>query len=149
MLTAVRNHDMPKEPLIDPKVVSLASYKQKMLQDQDVKMLDYNPTEQDVIAFLHVLRFLQKKTSSEQVDIESNADGITISLTEFKSDDDDPDASTVEYTTISHKTFVPFPFMLVDIDPSELTVHESGKNTVELFAASAATMMTRLEAGGK
>lgn len=148
MLTAVRNCEM-KEPLIDPKIVSLASYKQRVLQDQDVKLLDYQPTEQDVIAFLHVLRFLQKKTSSEQVDIESNADGITIALTEFQSDDDDPDASTVEYTTICHKTFVPFPFMLVDIDPSELTVHEGGKNTVELFAASAATMMTRLEAGVK
>lgn len=149
MLIAVHNCDM-KEPLIDPKIVSLASYKQqKVLQDQDVKMLDYVPTEQDVIAFLHVLRYLQKKTNSEQVEVESNADGITISLTEFKSEDEDPDASTVEYTTISHKTFVPFPFMLVDIDPSELTVHESGKNTVELFAASAATMMTRLEAGGK
>lgn len=148
MLTAVRNCDM-KEPLIDPKIVSLASYKQRVLQDQDVKMLDYAPTEQDVISFLRVLRFLQKKTLSEQVEIDSNADGITIALTEFKSDDDDPDASTVEYTMISHKTFVPFPFMLVDIDPSELTVHESGKNTVELFAESAATMMTRLNIGTK
>lgn len=148
MLIAVHNCDM-KEPLIDPKIVSLASYKQRVLQDQDVKMLDYAPTEQDVISFLRVLRFLQKKTLSEQVEIDSNADGITIALTEFKSDDDDPDASTVEYTTISHKTFVPFPFMLVDIDPSELTVHEGGKNTVELFAESAATMMTRLNVGGK
>lgn len=149
MLTVVRNCDMPKTPIIDPKIVNLAAYKQQQLQDQEVKMLDYEPTEQDVIAFLRVLRFLQLKTSSEQVDIESNADGITIGLTEFKSEEDDPDASTVEYTTISHKTFVPFPFVLVDIDPSELTVHESGKNTVELFAASAATMMTRLQAGVK
>lgn len=149
MLIAVRDCDMPKTPLIDPKVVDLASYKQKAMQDQEVKMLDYAPTEQDVVAFLRVLRFLQRKTLSEQVEIESNADGITISLTEYKSDEDDADMSTVEYTTISHKTFVPFPFMLVDIDPSELTIHESGKNTVEMFAESAASMMTKLEAGGR
>lgn len=146
MLTAVCNVEMPKEPIIDPKVVSLASWKQKALADQEVKMLDYSPTDQDVIAFLRVLRFLQRKTPSEQVEIESNADGITISLTEFRSDDEDPDLSTIEYTTISHRTFVPFPFLLVDIDPSELTIQEDGRTAVELFAESAATMLTKLQA---
>lgn len=145
MLTAVRNCEMPKHP-IDPKVVDLSSYR-KNLEDQEVKMVDYEPTEEDVVAFLRVLRFLQKKTDSEQVEIESNADGMTISLTEFRSEDEDPEISTVEYTTISHRTFVPFPFMLVDIDPSELTVHDDGRNTVELFAASAANMLSRLQTG--
>lgn len=144
MLTAVRKCNMPKTPILDPKVVDLASFRQKVNEDQEVKMVDYVPSEQDVVAFLKVLRYLQKKTDAEQVELEANADGFTIGLTEFETVTDDSDTS-IDYTTISHKTFVPFPFMLVDLDPCELTVHPSGQNTVELFSESLAGMMAGLK----
>lgn len=148
LTTAVRACNMPTNPTNSPKVVDFSAYKMKMENDQEVKLSNYSPCEQDVVAFLRVLRFLQLKTASEQVEIESNADGITISLTEYASNTGD-ESDTVDYTTISHKTLVPFPFMLVDLDPSELTVHDSGQNTVELFSDSMATMMTKMQSSRK
>lgn len=141
MIGAVRNlQSMPTPP---SKVVDLSAYKRQLEQEQEVKMADYTPCEQDVVAFLRVVRYLQKKTESEQVEIESNADGLTLVLTEYLSDND-LESETIDYTTVSHKTFIPFPFMLVDLDPSELTVHETGQNTVELFSDSFAHMMMAL-----
>lgn len=145
MLTAVRKSDMPNTPVNDPKVVDLAAFKRKLEDNQEVKLSNYVPCEQDITSFLRVLRYLQKKTGSEQMEVESNADGITFSLTEFISDVENDDGENIDYTTISHKTFVPFPFMLVDLDPSELTVYESGQNTVDLFSASIVDTLTSLQ----
>lgn len=144
MLTTVRTCDMSNtQP--DPKVVDLASFKKKLEQDQEVKLSNYTPCAQDITAFLRVLRYLQKKTMSEQMEVESNADGLTFSLTEFVSDTENSDGDNIDYTTISHKTFVPFPFMLVDLDPSELTVYDNGLNTVDLFSESIVHTLTSLQ----
>lgn len=145
MCTAARALDMPIPPIKESKVVDLAAFKRKIEEDQEVKLSNYVPCEQDITSFLRVLRYLQKKTASEQMEIESNADGITFSLTEFISDAENDDGDNIDYTTISHKTFVPFPFMLVDLDPSELTVYESGQNTVDLFSSSIVDTLTSLQ----
>ena len=142
MCVAVRN--LQSMSTTHSKVVDLSAYKRQVEEEQEVKMANYLPDEQDVMAFLRVLRYLQKKTDSEQIEIESNADGLTLVLTEFISDNEQ-DLETIDYTTISHKTFIPFPFMLVDLDPSELTVHETGQNTVELFSESFARMLVTLQ----
>lgn len=149
MVTVARNFEMPELPS-DPKVVDLSSYKKKHDDDQPVKLNDYVPCGQDITAFLRVLRYLQNKTHSEQVEVEANADGITLSLTDVISSGDlDHDEDTIDYQTISHKLFVSFPFMLMDIDASELTVYEDGRNTIDMFSESMVHTILQMKAGAK
>lgn len=122
------------------KIVDLTAHRARIAEREEVKLGDITPTAQDVESFLKVLRYLQNKTNANQAEIESNADGLTVSLTEYHTVEGDQ-GSTIEYTTTTRKIFIPFPFMLMDLDPSELTTHPSGKNTVELFCESMAALL--------
>lgn len=105
-------------------------------ESKEAKVNNYTPTQDDVHTFLSVLRYFQKRSSSEIAEIELNSDFLSLKITETTADELTNRSMFFDVKERARKVTFDFPWWIFDVDRSELKRDDSGNDAVDLFTGA-------------
>lgn len=118
----------------DKKVISLTDRLAQVKQqadDEQAKLNNFEPTVQDIHTFLMVLRHLQKRSSSQAVEIECAAEFLQVKITESTADELTNKAMFFDVQQKARIITFDFPWHILDLDKSELSLDDDGTTAVD------------------